>query len=170
MERSVDGKRTLVIGVGNPLRADDGVGVCVAHALAAQPLPKDVAVVDGGTGGLDLLFELEKAERVLLIDAAEMGCVPGEARTFSGHQVAAGSGARFASTHGFGVAEVLALARSVGVEPEVTVLGIEPSEVTYRDSLSETLAARVPEYVELARGLLAPGGEEPDWPHTQSKE
>jgi hydrogenase maturation protease len=157
MQRSADGNRTLVIGVGNTLRGDDGVGVRVAQELAGGPLPEGVAVIDGGTGGLDLLFELEQAERVILIDAAEMGCEPGEVRVFPGEHVADAPGVRFSSTHGFGVAEVLALARSLGLEVEVTVVGIQPVEVTYRDGLSETLASRVPEYVELATGLLAAG-------------
>jgi hydrogenase maturation protease len=157
----VDSTRTVVIGVGNPLRGDDGVGVRVAQELADGPLPEGVAVADGGTGGLDLLFVLEQAERVVLIDAAEMGCAPGEARTFAGERVAETPGVRFASTHGFGVADVLALARAVGVQSDVTVVGIEPETVAYRDGLSETVASRVPEYVEMVRGLLADGRETP---------
>jgi hydrogenase maturation protease len=154
----------LVIGVGNPLRGDDGVGVRIALALAELELPEGVSVVDGGTGGLDLLFDLERAERVILIDAAEMGCPPGEARVFPGDQVADAPGVRFASTHGFGVAEVLALARSLGLTPEVTVIGIQPVDAAYRDGLSEALASRVPEYVELATGLLADGRGDPSGP------
>ena len=169
MQPPADGNRTLVIGVGNTLRGDDGVGVRVAQELAGGGLPEGVTVVDGGTGGLDLLFEVEEAERVILIDAAEMGGEPGEARVFSGEQVADAPGVRFSSTHGFGVAEVLALARSLGLAPEVVVVGIQPVEVTYRDSLSETLASRVPEYVELATGLLAVGREDLTG-HTRSKE
>jgi len=152
---AIDDGRALVIGVGNTLRGDDGVGVHVARALARQPLPDNVEVLDGGTEGLSLLFEMERADRVVLIDAADMQRPPGEARTFDAAQLEQGTKLRFSSLHGMGVAEVLKLARSVGVEPEVTVLAIQPGDVGLRDGLSETLTAKVPEYVELAKGLLA---------------
>jgi hydrogenase maturation protease len=150
-----NGGRALVIGVGNTLRGDDGVGVHVARALACHPLPDAVEVLDGGTEGLNLLFEMERADRVILIDAAEMEQDPGECRTFDAKQLADSSKVHFSSLHGIGIAEVLALGRSVGVEPDVTILAIQPADIRLRDGLSEMLAARLPEYVELAKGLLA---------------
>ena len=104
MQASADGRRLLVIGVGNTLRGDDGVGVRVAQALANHPLPEGVTVLDGGTEGLDLLFHLEEADRVILIDAAEMGQTPGEARVLDGERLEAATDVGFSSTHGFGVA------------------------------------------------------------------
>jgi hydrogenase maturation protease len=151
--------RTLVIGVGNPLRGDDGVGVEVARQLARRSLPAEVQVLDGGTEGLDLIFHLEEADRLVLIDAADMGLSPGGARVFDGEVLTDSSEARFASTHGFGVAEVLALGRLVGVRPEVTVLGIQPADVGLREGLSEPLAARLDEYIDLAQGLIASDSE-----------
>ena len=68
----------MVIGLGNPLRGDDGVGVRVAEALAEQALPDDVEVVDGGTQGLGLVNLMEGRQRVILVDAADMGKAPGE--------------------------------------------------------------------------------------------
>jgi len=164
------GRHTLVIGVGNTLRGDDGVGVRIADELSAGPLPKDVTVLDGGTGGLDLLLHFEGAERVILIDAAQMGREPGQVRVFGGERLGQASDVRFASTHGFGVAEVLALGRSLGVQPDVTVVGIQPESVVLRDGLSETLAARMPEYLQLTRGLLAAESERSTGSHMQSKE
>ena len=71
MTDHANGGRTLVIGVGNTLRGDDGVGVHVARELARRPLPEGVEALDGGTQGLDLIFRLEEADRVILIDAAK---------------------------------------------------------------------------------------------------
>lgn len=150
-----DDRRALVIGVGNTLRGDDGVGVYVARALACEPLPDVVEVLDGGTEGLSLLFEMERADRVILIDAADMEQSPGECRALDPEHLADGTQVRFSSLHGIGIAEVLALGRSVGVEPDVTILAIQPADIQPRDGLSEALAARLPEYVELAKGLLA---------------
>jgi hydrogenase maturation protease len=153
MQASSDGKRLLVIGVGNMLRGDDGVGVRVAQALAERPLPEHVTVLDGGTEGLDLLFHLEEADRVILIDAAQMGRPPGEAKVFGTDRLAEAADIGFSSTHGFGIAEVLALGRSLGIEPHVTVVGIQPEDACVRDGLSESLARRMPEYVRLVEGI-----------------
>ncbi len=150
-----DDRRTLVIGVGNTLRGDDGVGVHVARALACEPLPDAPEVIDGGTEGLNLLFRIEGAERVILIDAADMDEAPGEARTFDAALLENSTKVSFSSVHGIGVAEVLALARSVGVQPQVTILGIQPADIRPRDGLSDALALRVPDYVERVKGLLA---------------
>ncbi|MBM3475325.1 MAG: hydrogenase maturation protease [Armatimonadetes bacterium] len=153
MQASSDNRRLLVIGVGNTLRGDDGVGVRIAQALAERPLPEHVTVLDGGTEGLDLLFHLETADRVILIDAANMGEAPGEAKVLEADRLAEAPGVGFSSTHGFGVAEVLALGRSVGIDPHVTVVGIQPEDARLRDGLSESLARRMPEYVRLVEGI-----------------
>jgi len=151
---ATNGKRTLVIGVGNPLRRDDGVGIQVVRALAEKPLPDGVEAIDAGTGGLDLLFDLEEADRVVLVDAAEMGQAPGEVRVFDAAILDGKTEVRFTSLHGFGVAEVVALGRAVGVEPRMTIVGIQPADVSPGEGLSPALAARLPEYLALAEGAL----------------
>ena len=70
-------KKTLVLGLGNVLMADEGIGVHVVRALEKHTLPEDVECLDGGTGGFILLEPLENAGRVLLIDAAADGNPPG---------------------------------------------------------------------------------------------
>jgi|HubBroStandDraft_6_1064221.scaffolds.fasta_scaffold56382_2 hypothetical protein len=67
---------TLILGMGNLLLCDEGVGVHVARALAQRDLPADVAVVEAGTAFLDVLPDIEKADRILLIDAMEGGGAP----------------------------------------------------------------------------------------------
>lgn len=69
----VTAKKTLVLGLGNILMGDEGIGVHVVRALERRPLPPGVECLDGGTGGFVLLEPLEKAERVILIDAAADG-------------------------------------------------------------------------------------------------
>lgn len=151
-----NGSRTVVIGLGNTLRGDDGVGVIVARHLAQKDLPAGIEVIEGAMAGLDLLWSLQENQRLILVDAARMGAEPGEVRVLSGQELGAVSGVRFSSTHGFGVSEVLTLARSLGIEAEVTVVGIEPYDTNLREGLSESVARRLPEYVELTRRLAAP--------------
>jgi hydrogenase maturation protease len=154
MAETANGRRALVVGVGNLLRGDDGIGVRVVRALAEEPLPEGVEVLDAGTSGLDLLFALEGVDAALLVDAAEMRQTPGEARVFDATRLEGNTEVRFSSLHGFGIAEVVALSRALGVEPRLTIVGIQPADVRPREGLSETLAARLPEYVALARGEL----------------
>ncbi len=69
--------KTLVLGLGNVLMGDEGIGVHVVRALEKHPLPENVECLDGGTGGFILLEPLEKAGRIVLIDAAADGNPPG---------------------------------------------------------------------------------------------
>jgi hydrogenase maturation protease len=69
----IDKKKKLVLGLGNVLMGDEGVGVYVARALGARTLPADVETLDGGTGGFVLLEPIEAADRIYLIDAAADG-------------------------------------------------------------------------------------------------
>ena len=66
-----------IIGIGNPLRGDDGVGVVVAECLQQRNLPGGVEVLDGGLGGLTLIDYFEDVARVILVDAADVGAAPG---------------------------------------------------------------------------------------------
>jgi hydrogenase maturation protease len=69
--------KTLVLGLGNVLMSDEGVGVHVVRALEKHPLPANVECLDGGTGGFTLLEPLQSAGRIILIDAAADGNPPG---------------------------------------------------------------------------------------------
>jgi hydrogenase maturation protease len=71
------GKKTLVLGLGNVLMGDEGIGVHVVRALEQHPLPDNVECLDGGTGGFILLEPLQSADRIILIDAAADGNPPG---------------------------------------------------------------------------------------------
>jgi len=73
----MDTKKTLVLGLGNVIMGDEGVGVHVVRALENQPLPEDVECLDGGTGGFILLEPLQNAGRIVLIDASADGNPPG---------------------------------------------------------------------------------------------
>lgn len=63
--------KTLVLGLGNVIMGDEGVGVHTVRALAQHPLPPNIECLDGGTGGFVLLEPLQQADRILLIDATD---------------------------------------------------------------------------------------------------
>lgn len=79
MNLEIDAKqnKTLVLGLGNVLMGDEGVGVHVVREVEKHPLPANVECLDGGTGGFTLLEPLQSASRIILIDAAADGNPPG---------------------------------------------------------------------------------------------
>ena len=79
--------RLAVIGVGNPLVADEGVGIAVIEELGKRDLPDSVELVDAGSAGMSLLHIIKDYDAVIIIDAADFGGEPGEVRTFTPDEV-----------------------------------------------------------------------------------
>jgi len=142
-------KPVLILGLGNPLQADDGIGCCAAEALEKLALPDNVQVLDGGTPGVGLINLFEGRERVILIDAAEMGRDPGTVVRFRPEDVAlTGSVDRF-SLHRSGVTDSLSLAWRLGIPlPEIVVFGVQPARVGWSAALSPAGQAAIPRVVD----------------------
>jgi hydrogenase maturation protease len=140
----------LILGLGNPLQGDDGVGCHVVQTIDPRRLPDDVEVLEGGTPGVGLVNLFEGRARVIIVDAAEMGQAPGQVIRFKPEQVTlTGSTARF-SLHRTGLADALALMRALGLTlPEIVVFGVQPARVGWGESLSPEVQAVVPQVVEI---------------------
>ncbi len=152
--------RTLVLGVGNLLLSDEGVGVRVVERLASTyELPDTVRILDGGTLGLDLLYYLEGVENLLIIDAVEMGQEPGSLMRMEGQEVPAFLSIKM-SPHQIGIPDMLFAARLVDRFPRRVVLwGVQPDKLEVGLELSPTVAAQVDALVERAVAELAQWGE-----------
>lgn len=134
--------RLHILGVGNPMRGDDGVG----HAVIEQLSPSEERVVCALTGEVSRLVEaLGSAERVVLIDAMRSGTEPGTIACFDvSREPLPSSVIGAASTHALGVAEAVELARALGTLPEhVLVMGIEGAAFDAGASLSPPVEAAV---------------------------
>lgn len=140
---------TLILGLGNLLQGDDGVGCRVAQELERRTLRDDVEVIDAGTPGIGLLNLFEGRERVIIIDAAEMGLPPGTFRHFGPQDVLlTGSNQRF-SLHRTGVIDSLMLARELSIKlPQIVFFGVQPAIVDWNDALSPQVQAAVPQVIE----------------------
>jgi hydrogenase maturation protease len=144
---------TLVIGLGNPLRGDDGVGIRVAQMLAEQTLPFDVEVVDGGTQGLGLINLMEGRQRVILIDAAEIGQSPGQFARFTLDEAHLPGDDQHLSIHAAGLRDALLLAEALGMLPrEVIIFGVQPANLEWDSALSAQIEAILP---DLSEAVLA---------------
>jgi hydrogenase maturation protease len=132
---------TLILGIGNLLLCDEGVGVHVARALAQRELPANVSVVEAGTAFLDVLPEIEKADRIVLVDAMEGGSAPGSVYRVPFDQCR--HPGVLASLHGFDMSRVLFMAGNDRA-PEVTVFGIEPARIEWGTELSPAVQRVMP--------------------------
>ena len=144
-----NGRKTLIVGVGNLLLQDEGVGVHVAQELQKKSLPPGVQVIDGGLAGLDLLYLFQDASKVLLIDAADMNLESGEVRRFTPEEIKGWSGNLKFSSHDVGLLEVLDMAKALGCCPaEVVIIGIQPKEISWGIGLTPKVEASVPKAME----------------------
>lgn len=138
----------LVLGLGNLLLADEGVGVHAARALLLEGLPPDTEILDIGTAVLDALPALERANRIILMDAVKAGGKPGTLYRFTldGCRTTPHLG----SMHGFDISRVIALTGR-GDLPEVVVLGVEPSVIGWSTELSPPVAEALPSLLEAVK-------------------
>lgn len=156
----------VVLGVGNPLMGDDGLGIAVvAHVQSAWGEAPELMIVDGGTWGMNLLPIIEQARRVLIIDAIDRGAEPGTLVVLQRDEIPRYLG-RTLSPHQLDLREVLALAELRGTLPEETVaVGIQPAQIELSLELSPVVAATVPALLgEIAArlaqwGYVVPSGE-----------
>ena len=154
-------RHALVLGIGNILLQDEGVGVVVADRIKAaataghKAIPAGTRVVDGGTLGLDLLPMIEEADQVVIVDAVNLGRPPGTVTVLhDGAVQAALSG--HVSPHQIGVGDLVAAARLMGImPPRLALIGIQPAVIAIGLELTEPVAAAVDVAVGLALRELA---------------
>ncbi len=141
--------KTLILGVGNLLLSDDGVGVRVIQKLQEEhTLPAEVETVDGGTCGLDLLHFLEGVDHLIVVDAANLGLPPGTIKRLEGEAVPAFLSQKV-SPHEINLPELLFSAKLTGIYPKkVVVFGIQPQTIETSLDLSPPVAAQVEELVK----------------------
>ncbi len=138
----------LVLGLGNPMRGDDGVGIRVIQSLAGQTLPDGVEVVDGGTQGLGIVNLMEGRQRVIVVDAANVGKAPGEFVCFTPADARLLGDDQSLSVHSAGLRDALLLAKVLQVLPdEVVIVGVQPATLDWDDGLSPEVEAAVPRIV-----------------------
>jgi hydrogenase maturation protease len=151
---------TVVIGVGNPLMGDDGLGLAALAILQNEwTFDPPVILLDGGTWVMNLLPQIEEAERLLLLDAIKGGHPPGTVVELVGDAIPRLFATKL-SPHQIDLREVLALAEWRGTLPGRTVaLGVQPERVELATELSQPVAHALPALVRRAVEVLG------DWGH-----
>ena len=141
--------KTLVIGVGNRILSDEGLGVhVIERLLAGYQIPEDVLLLDGGTLGLDLLYYLQGVENLLLIDAVEMRKEAGTLIRMVNNEVPAFLSMKM-SPHQVGIPDMLAVAKMKDLYPQNVILwGVEPDSLELGMELSPTVEAILPTLID----------------------
>jgi hydrogenase maturation protease len=147
----------LVLGVGNTLMRDDGVGVRLLESLAAtDPAPEGVEYVDAGTLSFLLLPRIESCDALLVLDAARLGTRPGDVRCLEGAEMDEFLRTARCSVHEVGVRDLLDVARLTGHLPgRRAFVGVQPLETDWGESLSPPVAAALAQAAHCARGIVA---------------
>lgn len=144
-------KRTVVLGVGNLLMQDEGIGVHLAQALQSQPLPPGVEVLDAGTAVWETLMTLGPVDQLILLDAAQGGGEPGAVYRFRPEEVSSAE-PMMVSLHQIDLLQALRMAELAGWQArQVLILGIEPATIGWGMHLSAALTQRFGTLVEVVR-------------------
>ena len=149
-----------VVGFGNPLRGDEGIGPRLIEDLRALWEPDGEGIqcefLDLGTSGMRLLNAMVGVDKLLIVDCAFMGLIPGEIRQFTLSEIETIKTTSQLSFHDLDLVKILALAQSLGESlPEVIFVGIEPESMGFQWGLSAVLEQSVPEYLVFIRGAIA---------------
>ena len=144
-------KRLLVLGLGNILLSDEGLGVYALRWLEENcKLPPEVELVDGGTGGLSLLSILASVDVLIVIDAITLGKKPGTIYCFSEEILTNQNLLEKISTHEISFSDILSILHLKGEKPKrIFILGMEPKSLEVGTELSEEVKKNIPRLCQL---------------------
>ncbi len=157
--------RITVLGVGNILLQDEGVGVRVVEYLSDLPLPDNVALLDGGTATLRLGSDISETDRLIVVDAVRGGSPPGSVyrihlkkdgvRTGNLDHIRYEEKNPRLSLHQLELLDTLSMLELTGKGPdEIVVIGVEPKEIRWNTEISRELEEKIPEIAEIVLGEI----------------
>lgn len=155
-QKSCRAGRVLVLGLGNILLKDEGVGVHVVEQLQKQPLPGNVEIVDGGTASMDVLLLNQGIDKLVVIDAVRAGKKPGtiynvrlKAKERDGLSQIFSCDPKI-SLHQVTLFDALAIAERTNCAPkEIVIIGVEPKEINCGLELTNEVKQRIPDIVNI---------------------
>lgn len=152
-------RRVVILGIGNTILSDEGVGVHAAAALARHhALPEGVQVIDGGTAGMEMLDALADVDVLLVLDAVTSKQASGGVLCLTGPEVPVFFRSKL-SPHQVSICDVLASLEFAGHAPrDLVLIGVEPQNLELGLELTPSVAARVPDMVAMAVAQLAARG------------
>ena len=139
----------LVIGIGNILLRDEGIGVRTIQRMQEIDVPDCVEIVDGGTAGIDLLDTLSDRRKIIVVDAVDTAKEPGAIVKFSGRDILQPNNME-TSLHDLGIGQALHMTCLLKCPPkEVTVIGVCPKNISPGLELSKEIEELIPRLIDL---------------------
>ncbi|MDR4506015.1 MAG: HyaD/HybD family hydrogenase maturation endopeptidase [Candidatus Scalindua sp.] len=142
-----ENNKIVIIGVGNLLLMDEGIGIHVIDELEKYKLPQNVKIYDGGTGGFKLNNLMAGAKNVIFIDAVETGKPPGTITSFKSVNVRAKYRKKKYSLHDTDLLEVIKMAELLESSPDIEIVGVQPKTINYGTTLSKELHDSIPDII-----------------------
>ncbi len=144
-------KPIIVLGLGNPLMADEGIGTRLIEKLdSACGSDARADFIDAGTGGMTVLTYIANRKKAIIIDCALMGTEPGTIKRFTPEDVTTVKKLSHLSLHDSDIIKVIELSKQLGECPdEVVFFGIEPETIEQKMQLTDTLQNKLSEYVSM---------------------
>ena len=151
----------VILGIGNVLQKDDGLGVYASTYLKKNyTFSKEIEIINGGVEGINLFSILEQNKHVLILDSIEVGDIAGAIYLIPSSELS-GHGLNSGGAHEIGVIQCLDMLELQGkAQPKATLLGIVPKHVTFDMALSDTIAEAFNGYIQVALNYLKEEGIE----------
>ena len=137
-----------IIGCGNLLFKDEGIGIHLIEYLKGKDIPGDVEVVDGATGGFDLLPVMEGASRLIIVDAVKAGGNPGDIYRFTPEDFQEDQFPK-TSFHDVSLKDIFDIIKLKKTLPTTTIFGVEPKEIDWGLELTEEVERILPRLYDL---------------------
>ncbi|HEY3373501.1 MAG TPA: HyaD/HybD family hydrogenase maturation endopeptidase [Candidatus Aquicultor sp.] len=135
--------KILVLGVGNLILSDEGVGVHLVRRLQSENLPANVEIEDGGTQGLELLDYMDDVAKLIIVDCIKAGSEPGSIFRFEPDKVDVIPREYKISFHDLGIYDFIRLAEALDKLPPTMIFGIEPERIDWGEELSPAVEAKM---------------------------
>lgn len=146
-------KDTVILGIGNILLRDDGVGVHIVKKLQDEKLPTSIEIIDVGTSTLDTLTYFLEYENVIAIDSLKAGFEPGTIYKIKPEDIKNYKKENL-SIHDVQILDVVKIANMYNKYPNVTIFGIEPKEITFDTEMTDCMKMKVPHVIKLIKKEL----------------
>lgn len=139
----------MVMGIGNVLLSDEGLGVRFLDELVKKPLPKNVELIEGGTAGLELISLIQEVDFLIIVDAINAQAEPGSLFRFQPGDLQVFPEQYEVSSHQIGIIEVLTMANVLGQAPQTLIFGVQPKSLEWGMGISPEIQALFPRLADL---------------------
>jgi len=148
--------KIAVIGLGNTLRRDDGIGIVILESLLAFDKKKGIEYLNFGIASFDLVHRMERYEKILLIDAIDTsGLMAGELKIFELKDIAYNLKSSATSTHEFDLKSLFELYKRFELKSRIYVAGIQVKDASYGEGLSAELKDKLQAIIEKINTFIA---------------